>query len=382
MEKLALGLMSGTSADGVSIALAAFKKTSCRVLGHRTYAYPDKLFKKIMGAINLRTPQLSELNFEVGDHHAAAVLKFLKQEKVNPGRISVVGSHGQTIYHGPDDAAPNTLQIGEPSFIAERSGITVVSDFRPRDVAAGGQGAPLIPEFDRVFFGNGLIRALQNIGGIANVCVVGKKIAKPIAFDNGPGNCLMDEAMRALTRGRELFDRDGERARRGRIDYDAVLQMAKHPFFLRKPPKSTGRELFNATFIPARLKSKLKRRTPNAAADLLATLNYFTAYMIAESYRRFVPNRWALSEVIVSGGGARNATLMNHLRRLLSLVSVTTIERYGLPSQAKEPAAFAYFGLCAVEGRINHLPASTGASGPRILGKITPGRNFKGIRGI
>ncbi len=376
MEKLALGLMSGTSADGCSVALASFSKNSCRVLGYRTYAYPPALFKKILRGADLSAPQVSGLNFELGAHHADAVLRFLKSEKVSAAKIGVIGSHGQTLYHGPEDVEPNTFQVGEPAVIAERTGIAVVSDFRPRDIAAGGQGAPLIPYFDHYFFGSGPVRAMQNIGGISNVCVVGKKIARTIAFDNGPGNCLMDWAVRAATGGRKTFDVNGEQARGGRIDHDSVRKMAAHPYFSRKPPKSTGRELFNETFLPADLRRRVKRGTK----DVLATLNYFTAWTIAESYRRFLPKRSALSEVVVSGGGALNTTLMDHLARLLGPVPVRTIERYGLPVQAKEPAAFAFFALRAIEGNINHLPETTGARRACVLGNITPGRHFKGIK--
>lgn len=376
MEKLALGLMSGTSADGCSVALASFSKNSCRVLAYRTYAYPSSLFKRILRGANLSAPEISGLNFEMGAHHAKAVLQFLKSEKVSAAKISVIGSHGQTLYHGPEDRVPNTLQVGEPAVIAERTGITVVSDFRPRDIAAGGQGAPLIPHFDQYFFGSGQIRAMQNIGGISNVCVVGKTIARPIAFDNGPGNCLMDWAVRAATDGRKTFDVNGEQARRGRIDHDSVRKMAAHPYFSRRPPKSTGRELFDETFLPANLRRRVKRGT----RDALATLNYFTAWTIAESYRRFLPKLGALSEVVVSGGGALNKTLMDHLARLLDPIPVRTIERYGLPVQAKEPAAFAFFALRAMEGKINHLPETTGAHRACILGNITPGRSFKGIK--
>ncbi len=363
MKKLAIGLMSGTSCDGLSIAYASFNKNSFNLLRYQTISFPKHLPHKIVNASKLTLPEISRLNVELGEFYGKSVKKFIKTNKINPKKIQVIGSHGQTIYHGPNDAPRNTFQIGEPSMIAELTGIPVVADFRMRDIAAGGEGAPLMPYFDEYFFGNGHIRALQNIGGIGNVSLVGSK-SKHVAFDTGPGNCLIDWAIQKITKGSQQFDRNGQIASRGKIDIEATEKMLRHPYFKKTPPKSTGRELFNESFIPYSL---LQSKPENLAA----TLTYFTALTIAESYKKFLPKN--LKEVIVSGGGALNSTLMRHLKKLLNPVVVKTLSDYGVHVQAKEPIAFAFFALQAIQGKINHSPAGTGARRACILGKLIPG---------
>lgn len=360
MTEFAVGLMAGTSADGVSLALCSFSGRNFKVLNYKTYAYPAALTQKILGAYQLRTPGLSQLNSELGVYFADKTLDFIKGTNISPKKISVIGSHGQTVYHGPADKFPNTLQIGEPSFIAEKTGIPVAADFRPRDIAAGGEGAPLIPFFDHFFFGQGPAQALQNIGGISNVTIL-EKGKRPIAFDNGPGNCLIDWAISKITKGKKSYDKNGLIAKRGFIHQESIKQMANHPYFSKKPPKSTGRELFNANFIPQSLLKK-------DAETLIATLTFFTAYSIHESFLRFI--RTPIKRVIVSGGGALNSTLMNHLKQLFAPVKVASLQDLGLHPQAKEAAAFAFFGLQTLKRKINHLPEGTGARGPRILGKL------------
>ncbi len=359
--KLAIGLMSGTSGDGVSLALASFQDRTIKVLAHHTFPYPFSLQKFLHGAADLKTPQISKLNVLLGNYFADCTLKFLKKCRRRPSEIAGIGSHGHTIYHGGAEKPRHTFQIGEPSILAEKIAIPVVADFRMRDIAAGGQGAPLISFFDEFFFGNGPLRALQNIGGIGNVSLVGKSVKKVKAFDTGPGNCLIDWAVQKITKGKSLYDRGGKIAARGWVDPKAIRQMAAHPYFSRNPPKSTGRELFNERFV---LKSLLKESPEN----LVATLTYFTAFTIHESYRRFLPKK--IAEIIVSGGGALNRTLMGFLKKLFAPMAVRTIEAYGIPVQAKEPAAFAFFALRALEGKINHAPSGSGANHACILGKI------------
>ncbi|MDP3704071.1 MAG: anhydro-N-acetylmuramic acid kinase [Candidatus Omnitrophota bacterium] len=363
---LAIGLMSGTSCDGISAALVQFHGRSFRVLAERTSPYPAQLADTLRQGPILSARTLSALDVELGERFAASAKRLLASARVSPRQVAVIGSHGHTIYHGPRDAIPSTLQIGSAAVIAQRAGIPVVSDFRSRDLAAGGEGAPLVPYFDKVFFGHGPARALQNIGGIANVTVVGQ--ASPtIAFDTGPGNCLIDLMAQQMSRGRLRYDAGGRLAARGRVDHRAVAQLWRLPYFRRQPPKSTGRELFNERLLTRVFGARLRR----APVHVLATLTYFTAYSIAEGYRRFVPHR--LREVIVSGGGVRNGTLMRHLTELLAPIPVRTIERYGLPTQAKEPVAFAYLALRALRGQINHLPETTGAREACVLGTVTPG---------
>lgn len=366
-KNLALGLMSGTSADGLSLALAEFENRKLKLHAYTTVAYPAPLVKKILGASNLRTPQLSQLNFELGHFFANQTAAFLKKTQTSSKSVAVIGSHGQTVYHGPEDKPANTLQIGEPALIAQKTGIPVVADFRPGDIAAGGSGAPLIPFFDHYFFSEKQGRALQNIGGIANVTFL-KKGKTPMAFDNGPGNALMDLAMLKISSGKKAFDKNGQLARKGSVLPSILKQLQKHAYFKKEPPKSTGRELFNAQFLPA----ILWRESPK---DILATLTYFTAWAIADSYFSFVP--FELSEVLVSGGGALNSMLMEHLKNLLYPADVRSMDELQIPSQAKEPIAFAFLALRAIQGKGNHLPETTGAKHACILGKIIPGNRTR-----
>ncbi len=374
-QKLAVGIMSGTSGDGVSVAIAAFnsKKREFKCLDSATYPYPPTISRELERGQALRAPEISRLNFVLGKLFLNAVLKLLKKNRLNFNSITVIGSHGHTLYHHQAQEVLSSLQIGEAAVIAQKTGIPVVADFRVRDIAAGGEGAPLVPYFDQYFFGRGEIKALQNIGGIANVTVVGKKIPQPIAFDTGPGNCLLDWAVKIGTKNKMVFDRGGKLAAQGEINYALAHKLFQHSYFKRKPPKSTGKELFNHQFLPPELKTLLREKL----IDGLATLNYFTAYSIAQSYARFLLNKYPIKEMILSGGGAFNLTLIRNLRNLLPKIAVTTIERYGVSAQAKEPVAFAFFALRAWEGKINHLPSGTGAHGPAILGKISPGRKFR-----
>ena len=367
MPSLALGLMSGTSCDGISAALVRFQGRRLRVLAEHTRPYPDRLTRTLRAGEHLCARELSALNMALGEQFARAAITLLRSARVAPRRVAVIGSHGHTLYHGPRDPVPSTLQIGEPAVIAQRTGIPVVANFRPRDVAAGGEGAPLVPYFDEAFFGGGPVRALQNLGGIANVTVVGRGVPTR-AFDTGPGNCLIDLAARLATRGRARYDAHGRLALRGRIDRRAVDRLWRHPYFRRSPPKSTGPELFNEPL----LRQVFGPRLAASPLDVLATVTYFTAYSIVQSLRRFVPHR--LTELIASGGGVRNRTLMRHLARLLAPVPVRSIERYGIPAQAKEPVAFAFLALRALQGRINHLPHTTGARSACVLGTLNWGQ--------
>lgn len=359
--------MSGTSADGVSAAVASFQGKSFKFLGLVHHPYPADVFKKIRDGGALKTSDLSALNVVLGELFAEAALKLLKKYHLTTKDVACIGSHGQTIYHGPTDAVKNTLQIGDPAVIAERTGVTVVSHFRQRDVAAGGQGAPLIPYFDHYFYGDGPVRAFQNIGGIANVTVVGKGVSTPLAFDTGPGNGLMDMAVREITGGKEEFDHHGQRAKHGTIDSAVAGRMMEHSFFRQAPPKSTGPELFSRKFLMDHFGKTLASK-PN---DVLATLNYFTCLSIQESYRNHIFGKYPISEVVVSGGGVHNKTLMKKLECLFAPIPVVSIEKYDLPSQAKEPVAFAFFGLRCLQHKSNHLPSGTGAKHERVLGSVT-----------
>jgi anhydro-N-acetylmuramic acid kinase len=354
---LYLGLMSGTSADGVTAALAEIGSGRLRVIGTLTTPYPSDLRRRVLGAAVLDAAGLARLNVELGEFFSKAARRLLV--RFPRRRVAAVGSHGQTVWHGPEGRFPATLQIAEPAVLAERLGLTVVADFRPRDVAAGGQGAPLAPFLDNFLFGGGPPRALHNIGGIANVSVVGRGV-RAFGFDTGPGNCLIDAAAVAATGGRLAYDRDGRLARRGRVHESAAKRLLMDPYFRRRPPKSADRGLFVPSF---------SRRLGLRGVDLVATATYFTALSIADQYRRFVPPK--VRECVVSGGGLWNPVLMEHLRGLLPM-PVRTIDEFGVPNESKEAAIFALLAERTLAGRPGNLPAATGARGSRILGKIVP----------
>ncbi len=366
---LALGLMSGTSADGLSIALCsiAARGNTLKVAAYKTYPYSAGLQGRILAAKGVKVPELSALNFELGRLWAGMVRRFCRENGTAYKAISVIGSHGQTVYHRPG-AGGSTLQIGEPSFLAEESGRPVVADFRPTDMAAGGEGAPLIPFFDEYIFGGGQPVALQNIGGVGNVAFVGKGV-RTFGFDTGPGNSLMDTAVSILTGGKKTYDSGGRLAAAGKIDHAKVAALLKLPFFSLRPPKSLDRDEFSADFIEKRFGRLNYRNGP----DMLATLNYFTAASIGLAFRKFAPKR--TREMIVSGGGALNPVLMRNIASALPGINVKSISELGVDPLAKEPACFALLAWLAFSGRSNHCPSATGARGSRILGKlILPGR--------
>jgi len=345
---IAVGLMSGTSADGVSLAAIRLGRR-LEFLAYRTFPYPKRLRDRILGARELRTPELSALHGDLGRRFAACAKTF-----IGKARVDVIGSHGQTVWHEP---GRHTLQIGEAAHIFEATGVPTVCDFRAADVAAGGQGAPLVPFFDRRVFG---VRnaATLNLGGIANVTVLSKS---PAGFDTGPGNCLIDEAMR-IAYGRP-FDRGGRTAASGRIDRKLLARL-DHPWFRKPPPKSTGRERFGREFLLERFARELKTRP----ADVVAALTVLTATTVGDAIARFVKK--PLQEVLVSGGGMYNRTLMSHLEWTLWPAVPRPVTVYGIHPLAKEPAAFALLAAETLRGRPGNLPSVTGARRPVVLGKL------------
>ncbi len=357
---IALGLMSGTSADGVTAALVRFTGRRAQVLRLKTLPYPAALRRRVLEASRLTTPELSRLNFELGEAFARAAKTVLGGAKP-----AVIGSHGQTVWHGPAARPANTLQLGEPAVIAERTGLPVIADFRVRDMAAGGQGAPLVPAFDEFLFADGPVIAAQNVGGIGNVSIVGEGRLWT-AFDTGPGTGLLDLACRLATAGRMTMDRDGRLAARGAADLRALSRMLRDPYFARRPPKSLDKDDFGEAFLRRHLGTPTRARLP----DVLATLTMLTARSIVESYARFSPK--PISRLVVSGGGALNPVLMRDLTGLMAPVPVVASDAVGVPAMAKEAACFAWLAVRALEGKPNNAPAATGARGPRVLGKIVP----------
>lgn len=358
MTNYVLGLMSGTSADGLTVCAVTVKPF--QIVHFKNYPYEKNFQKRLLTAYQLPASLLSALHYEIGARYAKTVQQFLKDFHLSAGKIAAVGMHGQTVYHGPHDKTPNTLQLGEPSFLAAALGCPVVNDFRAMDLALGGEGAPLMPFFDQYIFGRKTPKILLNIGGISNLSLVGKN-TQTVGFDCGPGNTLIDLACQ--TYFKKPFDKNGALATKGTPDKVLVNKLLQQKFFQQLPPKSLDKNAFGTAYLKRYFTSK----NPH---DLLATLTYFTAAAIAQSITRFVPKA-VQKELIISGGGSYNKTLLNFLQALLPHLKITTSGAYGIDPQAKEAAAFALFAWLCLQRQPNHCARATGARKNAILGKIT-----------
>jgi anhydro-N-acetylmuramic acid kinase len=376
------GLMSGTSVDGIDVAIVDIRGTDVRLAAFDTFPFRPALREAILLLCrpeSARVDRICHLNHVLGEAFAEAVIKSCCKRGIDLNSIDLIGSHGQTIWHQPRGGryrgrtVRSTLQIGEPSVIAQRTGITTVADFRPRDTAAGGQGAPLVPYADYVLFHDAEIcRAVQNIGGIANVTFLplGCESDEVIAFDTGPGNMVIDGVMRLVSDGERQYDRGGATAARGQIDQPLLREMLRHPFLRRRPPKSTGREEFGQAYCWwFHHQSQIRRLSPE---DMLATVTAFTAHTIADTYRRFLPVM--PEEVILCGGGAHNKTLVRLLQWELRGARIRTTDEFGISVDAREAVAFAILAWATIRGVANNVPNATGATEPVVLGKIVPGR--------
>ncbi|MFF1708428.1 anhydro-N-acetylmuramic acid kinase [Streptomyces sp. NPDC058268] len=363
-----IGLMSGTSYDAIDAAAADLTIDGDRLLlsplGLITRGYDEELRTALGGALPPAATTLADvcrLDTRIGQAFATAAGE--ADRELCDGRAELVASHGQTVYHWVEDGQVHgTLQIGQPAWIAEATGLPVVSDFRPRDIAAGGQGAPLVSIVDRMWLrGRPGAPAALNLGGIANITA-----ADGTAFDTGPANALIDAAVRELTRERLTCDVDGEMAARGTVDEGLLAVLLGEPYYARPAPKTTGKELFHLPY----LRAALAGYEALAPQDVVATLTRLTARTVADAIRSV-----HASEVIVSGGGTRNPTLMAFLRAALgSGIPVRTSDELGLPSAAKEAYAFAVLGFLTAHGLPGTVPESTGARHASVLGSITPGR--------
>lgn len=383
-DKLVMGLMSGTSVDGVDACLARFwKDDECvlfEIIATHSEDMPEALRQRLLKCMADKTIHLEELcalNVAVGELFADTANGLLKANRIAPETIDAIGSHGQTIYHWPPTKPKQlggTLQIGEPSIIAERTGIATIADFRPRDMAAGGQGAPLVCFADWVLLQHENIgRAVQNIGGIANVTVVPSKSAQAknklpvIAFDTGPGNMLMDAAMSHFFG--KSYDANGEIAARGRVDSALLLHLMAHPYLQKPPPKTTGREDFGEPYFH-QLKNQFPQIKPE---DWVSTLNQFTAQSIVDAYEKFVFPNYEILEMIIGGGGTRNATLILRIQELFEQknrsITVKTHADFGIPDQYKEALAFALLAWKNLLNEPNNLPECTGATHSVVMGK-------------
>ena len=347
-ERLVVGLMSGTSMDGVDAALVRINghglNTKIELIHFICLPYEPSLVQSLEDIISKgSTRQISQTNFTVGGAFAEAALAVIKGAGLSTSDIDLIGSHGQTIYHNPPSSkkgVASTTQIGELDVIAERTGITTIGDFRTRDVAAGGEGAPLVPYVDYLLFHkSGKVSIVQNVGGIANATVVTERIEDVIAFDTGPGNMLMNNVVSLATNGEKRFDQDGRLASQGSVNKVLLEKLLSHPFFAKSPPKSTGAEVFGkkkALELYAQVKEK-----KISLSDLMRTLLELTLESIAISYERFIFPKWNVSEVILSGGGARNPLLVKKLKKKIDHVKFSTSDDYGIPVDAKEAVAFA-----------------------------------------
>jgi len=344
------GIMSGTSLDGIDVAVIDIEGTRINTLAHQTTPYSASTRNRILTA---STPQqISRLNFELGELYAKAVAA------AGVANIELIGCHGQTIYHEGAGKTPNTLQIGEAAVIAERLGIPVVSDFRTRDIAAGGQGAPLVPFVDQLLFASkSKNRIALNIGGIANITVLPTS-GPVIAFDTGPGNMVIDQLTARFTKHR--YDRNGAIAAKGRVLRPLLDDLLKDLYFKDKPPKTAGREQYGAAFVDQLI------ATGAPFEDLIATATVFTAATIALGIESYTPD-----EVIAAGGGIHNRQLMAQLAALLPGIRLTTTAEFGIDPDAKEAIAFAILAYRTWRRQPGNLPSATGARRSVILGKVT-----------
>ncbi|GAA2534068.1 MULTISPECIES: anhydro-N-acetylmuramic acid kinase [Streptomyces] len=370
-----IGLMSGTSHDAVDAAAADLTLEGdtllLRPLGMVSDPYPEELRTALTAALPPARTTMREvcrLDTRIGQAFAAVAVR--ADRELCDGRADLVVSHGQTVYHWVERGRVHgTLQIGSPAWIAEATGCPVVSDLRTRDVAAGGQGAPLVSVVDLMWLrGRPGTPAALNLGGIANLTVAAGT-GDPVAFDTGPANALVDAAVHALTDGRLDHDRDGVLAARGHVDAALLRRLLDEPYYAKPPPKTTGKELFHWPYLRAALAGR--DRLP--AEDVIATVTRLTARTVADAVRSV-----GASEVVASGGGTRNPTLMAMLRTALHDIPLRTSDALGLPSAAKESYAFAVLGFLTAHGLAGTVPACTGARRPSILGSLTPGH--RGLR--
>jgi anhydro-N-acetylmuramic acid kinase len=380
-----IGLMSGTSADGIDVALARISgappNLNAKLLGHTSVKFSSAVRKEILRVAEqhaISAGALSQLNFRLGELFATAALSACREFRVPHSKVALIGSHGQTIFHQGGPAAylgsptASTLQIGEPSVIAARTGITTVGDFRPADIALGGQGAPLVPYADYLLYRHKKLgRVSLNLGGIANITVL-PAAAKPsqiLAFDTGPANMLIDALVSHFTRGRLHFDKNAHLASKGHSIPALIDDLMRDPSLRMAPPKSTGREYYGHAFSKKLL--ALGSRYHAKPNDLIRAATIFTALSIIDALNRFVLPKTTIHQLIVSGGGVNNPLILAQLSAALSNIELLPSSRLGIPEDAKEAFAFALLAYETFHRRPSNLPSATGARGPAILGKIS-----------
>lgn len=382
-----IGLMSGASAAGIDAACVEIQGTGenahVRMIAYECYPYPAKMREAISDAVNPergRAHTVSALSFALGELFAAAAVDLARDHGFSISEVDLIGSHGQTIHHSPEQVEIGgmwtvyTLQIGEPAMIAERTGITVVADFRSADMTAGGQGSPLATYADFVLFRSAnRSRAVQNIGAVGNVTYLppGAQMDQVIAFDTGPGTALIDAVVARLTDGKLTYDAGGELASAGRSDKIVLGRLMNHPFLQKRPPKSAARDEFDVQFA-----NELLARHPDVLLeDMVATVTAFTAQSVKRNYEKWLPK--VPDDIIIGGRGAGNPALVRMLTDALPRTKLYTHEDFGIGSDAKEAIAFALLASETIHMQPSNVPSATGAKHPVVLGKIVPGRNFR-----
>lgn len=368
--------MSGTSLDGVDVALVEIGGSRLHTLAFHSEPYANEVREALLAVSNCQTQtrDIARLHFVLPEIYAKAFERALKKAKLEPAQVEVLGCHGQTIYHEGSAAkvlghkVASTLQIGDGSVLAQRTGVIVVSDFRPADIGAGGKGAPLVPYVDYLLFHDEeLSRVALNIGGIANITYIpaGGGPGDVVAFDTGPGNMVVDQLVKHYSGGESTFDRDGAMAAEGEVHGDVVAELLSDRYFEERPPKTAGREQYGAEFVGRLLARGL------SPADTVATATYFTAAAVADGIAKFAGGEENPPDaVIVSGGGVHNKSLMRYLRAELPECEVMRSEIVGIDADAKEAIAFAVLAHETLKGRPSNLPSATGARKPAVLGKI------------
>lgn len=371
------GIMSGTSLDGIDVALVAFKGKRIEIIAAHSVAYPADVRAALLAVSNrdTHTREIARLHFLLPELYAAAFQACCKSAKTDPKSVGLIGCHGQTIFHEGARTSvlghqiASTLQIGDGNILAARTGCPVISDFRPADLAAGGKGAPLVPYVDYLLFHHKEgSRVALNIGGIANITWMpaGAPPEKTVAFDTGPGNMVIDQLVAHYSGGARTFDRGGEMAAEGLVHPDPVAAILRDPYYSEKPPKTAGREQYGAAFIARLLALGL------SPADTVATATYLTAASIADGVTRFAGGEeHPPDEIVVSGGGVHNKTLMRFLRAELPETEVVRSEIHGIDPDAKEAVAFAILAHESWHKRPSNLPSATGARRPAVLGKLS-----------
>jgi anhydro-N-acetylmuramic acid kinase len=384
------GIMSGTSLDGIDVAIVRIDgcgiDAKVKLLHFESFSYEEEVREKLKQLCSIdhsNVALLCGMNFAIAERFADAVVSTAAAAGMKMEEIDLISTHGQTVWHIPvaDEADPylpkSTLQIGDLSVIAKRTGRVVVGDFRTADMAVGGQGAPLAPYGDFIMFRDAAKgRILQNIGGIGNCTAIPAQgtdatmssASELIAFDTGPGNMIMDQVVYELSEGRLTYDADGAWAARGQVHAELLEEMLAHPYFAQLPPKTTGRELFGKAYTASWLKSALERGL--AHEDIVATATAFTAHTIARAYKDFIFPHCVIAEVIVSGGGARNHTLLSMMQKLLPEQAILTSDELGVSGDAKEAILFALLGNDCIHGVPNNLPSATGAERLTVMGKL------------